>query len=92
MKTDVCIAYQVWKNHASHKSISVLVLRLIFMRPLNSENRRSSKKWKEVGTSASLASRCYNADDRIIKVSNKFENDMRCECVYCSIAACYSSS
>ena len=35
---------------------------------------------------------CYNADERIIKVSKKFENDMRCECVYCSIGACYSSS
>ena len=43
-----------------------------------------------LGTSASLVGHCYNADDRIIKVSNKFENDMRCECVYCSIEACYS--
>ena len=30
--------------------------------------RRSSKEWKEIGTSASLAGHCYNADDRIIKV------------------------
>ena len=38
------------------------------------ENRRSSKEWKDIGTSASLAGRCCNADDRIINVSNKFEN------------------
>ena len=43
------------------------------------ENGRSSKQWKEIGSSASLAGHCYNADDRIIKVSNKFENGMRCE-------------
>ena len=30
--------------------------------------RRSSREWKEIGTSASLAGHCYNADDRIIKV------------------------
>ena len=50
------------------------------------ENRRSSKEWKEIGTSASLAGRCCNADDRIINY------DIRCECVYCSIGACYCLS
>ena len=55
----------------------------------NIKIRGSSKEWKEEGTSASLACHCYNADDRITKVSNKFENDMRCECVCCSIGACY---
>ena len=59
---------------------------------LKKENRRSSKQWKEIGTSASLAGHCYNADDRIIKVSNKFENGMRCECVYSTTGACYSLS
>ena len=47
---------------------------------------------KEIGTSARLAGHCYNADDRIIKVSSKFENGIRCECVYCTIGACYSLS
>ena len=56
------------------------------------EARRSSKQWKEIGTSASLAGHCYNADDRIIKVSSKFENGMRCECVYSTNGACYSLS
>ena len=56
------------------------------------KKRSKSKQWKEIGTSASLAGHCYNADDRIIKVSNKFENGMRCECVYCTIGACYSLS
>ena len=42
--------------------------------------RKSYKDWKERGTSASVAGHCYYADDRIIKVSNKFENSMRCEC------------
>ena len=56
------------------------------------EGRRSSKQWKEMGTSASLAGHCYNADDRIIKVSSKFENSMRCECVYSTNGACYSLS
>ena len=56
------------------------------------EGRRSSKQWKEIGTSASLAGHCYNADDRIIKVSSKFENGMRCECVHSTNGACYSLS
>ena len=43
------------------------------MQPWKYENRRSSKEWKEIGTSASLAGCCCNADDRIINVSNKFE-------------------
>ena len=43
------------------------------MRPWKYENRRSSKEWKEIGTSASLAGRCCNGDNRIINVSNKFE-------------------
>ena len=47
---------------------------------------------REIGSSASLAGHCYNADDRIIKVSNKFENGMRCECVYSTTGACYSLS
>ena len=59
---------------------------------LKKENRRSSKQWKEIGTSASLAGHCHNADDRIIKVSNKFENGIRCECVYSTTGACYSLS
>ena len=44
-----------------------------FMRPWKYENRGSSEEWKEMGTSASLAGRCCNADNRIINVSNKFE-------------------
>ena len=32
----------------------------------------SSKQWKEISTSASLARHCYNAYDRIIKVVCKF--------------------
>ena len=41
-------------------------------------------------SSASLAGHRYNAGDRIIKVSNKSESGMRCQCVYCAIGACYS--
>ena len=59
---------------------------------LKKENRRSSKQCKEIGTSASLAGHCYNADDRIIKCSNKFENGMRWRCLYSTIRACYSLS
>ena len=70
MKADVAMAYQVWKNNASHKSISVLFCVLFLCDLENQKIRRSSKKWKQIGTSASLAGRCYNADERIIKVSN----------------------
>ena len=34
--------------------------------------RRSSKEWKEISTSASLAGHCYNADDRLIKKLQQF--------------------
>ena len=51
--------------------------------------KEALKSGKEIGTSACLAGHCCNADNRIITVSNKFENDMQCECVYCSIGACY---
>ena len=47
----------------------------------------NKKLEKALSTGASLAGHCYDADDRMMKVSNKFENDMGCECVFCSIGA-----
>ena len=73
MWAEVCLDYQVWNNNASYKSTSVFVLRFFFIRPWKYEIRRSSKEWKEIGTNASLAGRCCNADDEIINVSNKFD-------------------
>ena len=33
MWADVCSAYQIWKNEASHEQTSVFLLHLKFMRP-----------------------------------------------------------
>ena len=33
MWADVCMAYQIWKNEASHEQTSVFLLHLKFMRP-----------------------------------------------------------
>ena len=56
-----------------HMNQHQFLFSVFFMRPWKYENRRSSKEWKEIGTSASLAGRCCNADNRITNVSNKFE-------------------
>ena len=73
MWAELCSDYQVWNDNASYESTSVFVFRRFFMRPWKYENRRSSKEWKEKDTSASLAGRCCNADNRIINVSNQSE-------------------
>ena len=81
------------KNNASHKSISVLFY-VLFLCDLEKQKIEEAPKSgrKEIGTSASLAGRCCNADEGISKVGNKFANDMRCQCVYYSNRACYSLS
>ena len=60
--------YGITTRHMNHQFFPSF-----FMRPWKYENWRSSKEWKEIGTIASLAGRCCNADNRIINVSNKFE-------------------
>ena len=75
MWADVCMAYQIWKNDVSYEQTSVF-LHLKFMRPKR-ESRKSSKHCKEIGTGVNLSGHCYNADDRMIKVSSKFKNGMR---------------
>ena len=82
--------YGKMTRHMKQHQFFFYILKLCDLK--KKENRRRSKQWKEIGMSASLAGHCYNADDRIIKASNKFDNDMRCECVYCTIGACYSLS
>ena len=46
---------------------------IFFHATLKIRKGKKEIEWKEIGTIASLAGRCCNADDRIINVSNKFE-------------------